>query len=45
MVADNAIVNGDLKRAREALRDLQEDLAAPGAGRGRDDLKVRIGQP
>ena len=33
MVADNAIVNGDLKRARVALSDLQDALHAftPGA--------------
>ena len=32
MVADNAIANGDLKRARGALRDLQDALGAVTAG-------------
>ena len=37
MVADNAIVNGDLRRARAALRDLHDAVAAATASAERRD--------
>jgi hypothetical protein len=36
MVADNAIVNGDFQRARAALRDLHEAVAATDYTAGHD---------